>query len=439
MILYPKLYLNSVTEISIEILEKHHLKGLILDVDNTLIDINKNMPEGIPKWIEDLKKQGISLCIVSNTNHKDKVEQVAKKLEIPYIYFAKSFNNYNRAERRSYLKLNLLTEITEITGNLLFMAAFFFVAVVLGAKVIRGECEIGYFTMIIALLGSMFEYIKSFSLFLLNNNEFIQVVSCYYEVMEFEENGEAIEKLPDSSEKHAAILAENLHYQYPQAQTSALNGVGLNITKGEKIAIVGENGCGKTTLMSIIMGLLTSYQGNCKIADVECAAVLQDFIEYELTIRENIELGCGGQELPYERIGEILRQVNLYEYVMGLEQGFDTKLGQLDNGIELSKGQWQRLAVGRLLANEKADLWILDEPAAYLDPLAEIDVYKLIFSLAGERTVLFTSHRLGFARFADRILVMDSGKIIEAGTHQELMRLNGFYAQMFAIQRKWYQ
>lgn len=356
-----------------------------------------------------------------------------------YIYFAKSFNNYNRAERRSYLKLNLLTEITEITGNLLFMAAFFFVAVVLGAKVIRGECEIGYFTMIIALLGSMFEYIKSFSLFLLNNNEFIQVVSCYYEVMEFEENGEAIEKLPDSSEKHAAILAENLHYQYPQAQTSALNGVGLNITKGEKIAIVGENGCGKTTLMSIIMGLLTSYQGNCKIADVECAAVLQDFIEYELTIRENIELGCGGQELPYERIGEILRQVNLYEYVMGLEQGFDTKLGQLDNGIELSKGQWQRLAVGRLLANEKADLWILDEPAAYLDPLAEIDVYKLIFSLAGERTVLFTSHRLGFARFADRILVMDSGKIIEAGTHQELMRLDGFYAQMFAIQRKWYQ
>ena len=356
-----------------------------------------------------------------------------------YIYFAKSFNNYNRAERRSYLKLNLLTEITEITGNLLFMAAFFFVAVVLGAKVIRGECEIGYFTMIIALLGSMFEYIKSFSLFLLNNNEFIQVVSCYYEVMEFEENGEAIEKLPDSSEKHAAILAENLHYQYPQAQTSALNGVGLNITKGEKIAIVGENGCGKTTLMSIIMGLLTSYQGNCKIADVECAAVLQDFIEYELTIRENIELGCGGQELPYERIGEILRQVNLYEYGMGLEQCFDTKLGQLDNGIELSKGQWQRLAVGRLLANEKADLWILDEPAAYLDPLAEIDVYKLIFSLAGERTVLFTSHRLGFARFADRILVMDSGKIIEAGTHQELMRLNGFYAQMFAIQRKWYQ
>lgn len=105
MILYPKLYLNSVTEISIETLEKHHLKGLILDVDNTLIDINRNMPEGIPEWIENLKKQGISLCIVSNTNHKDKVEEVAKKLEIPYIYFAKKplKNGFKRA--KAILKL----------------------------------------------------------------------------------------------------------------------------------------------------------------------------------------------------------------------------------------------------------------------------------------------------------------------------------------------
>ncbi len=213
----------------------------------------------------------------------------------------------------------------------------------------------------------------------------------------------------------------------------------LNFLQGENLAIVGQTGWGNTTLMSIIMGLLTSYQGVCQRGETVCVAVLQDFIEYELTIRENIELGCGGKELPDERIEEILKQVGLYEYVLTLEQGVHTKLGQLDNGTELSKGQWQRLAVGRLLANEKADLWILDEPAAYLDPLAEIDVYKLIFGLAGRRTVLFTSHRLGFARMADRILVMDDGKITEDGTHQDLMRRNGVYAKMFDIQRKWYQ
>lgn len=105
MFLYPKLYLNSVTEISIEILEKHHLKGLILDVDNTLIDIDKNMPEGIPEWIEDLKKHHISLCIVSNTNHKEKVEEVAKKLEIPYIYFAKKPLKSGFKRARKILKL----------------------------------------------------------------------------------------------------------------------------------------------------------------------------------------------------------------------------------------------------------------------------------------------------------------------------------------------
>ncbi len=106
MILYPKLYLNSVKEISIEILEQYHLKGLILDVDNTLIDIEKNMPYGIKEWVDNLKQQNISLCIVSNSNHKDKVEQVAKKLEIPYIYFAKKplKSGFNRA--KEILKLN---------------------------------------------------------------------------------------------------------------------------------------------------------------------------------------------------------------------------------------------------------------------------------------------------------------------------------------------
>lgn len=354
-------------------------------------------------------------------------------------YFVRCFQTYNKEERRSYLKLNMLTEITEIAGSLLFMGEFFFVAVMLGVKVVRGECEIGYFTMILVLLGGMFDNLKSFTLFLLNNNEFIRVVSSYYEILEFEESREIGNKETAPDNENEALRMRDLRYQYPQAQTAALNGVEFTLAKGEKIAIVGENGCGKSTLMSVIMGLLTSYKGNYERTDLVCAAVLQDFIEYELTIRENIEMGCGGRKLSDKRICEILKQVNLYEYVMGLEHGLDTKLGQLDNGVELSKGQWQRLAVGRLLANENADLWILDEPAAYLDPLAEIDIYKLIFSLAGERTVLFTSHRLGFARFADRILVMNEGKIVEDGTHQDLMRLDGLYAQMFNIQKKWYQ
>lgn len=105
MILYPKLYLNSVQEISVELLKQYKLKGLILDVDNTLIDYNKNMPSGILSWCETLKKANISLCIVSNSNHKEKVEQVAKKLNIPYIYFAKKPCKNGLKKAKAILKL----------------------------------------------------------------------------------------------------------------------------------------------------------------------------------------------------------------------------------------------------------------------------------------------------------------------------------------------
>jgi len=115
MILYPKLYLNSVKEISVETLEKYHLKGLILDVDNTLIDIHKKMPEGVKEWAKNLKNKNISLCIVSNSNHKDKVEQVAKELEIPYIYFAKK--PLKSGFKRAKVMLKLENEQIGVVGD----------------------------------------------------------------------------------------------------------------------------------------------------------------------------------------------------------------------------------------------------------------------------------------------------------------------------------
>lgn len=105
MIWYPKLYLNSVKEISLELLKKHNLKGLILDVDNTLIDYNKNIPEGIKQWTESMKQAAISLCIVSNSNHKEKIEKVAKQLDIPYIYFAKKPFKAGFKKAKAILKL----------------------------------------------------------------------------------------------------------------------------------------------------------------------------------------------------------------------------------------------------------------------------------------------------------------------------------------------
>lgn len=352
-----------------------------------------------------------------------------------YTYFAEKAKIYNCEERHSYMRLNMLTEISEITGSILFMISFFCVAIFLGRKVINGECEIGYFTMIVALLGSMFDNLKNFTIFMLNNNEFIRDISEYYSILDM---NNIQNKLSTTSADNNLITCESLYYSYPQAQSNALNGISLKIKRGEKIAIVGKNGSGKTTMMSIFMGLINSFQGYYRNSSKCCIAVLQDFIEYNFTIKENIEIGCGGEVISEDEIYDILKKIDLYDYVIKLKNGIYTKLGELDDGIELSKGQWQRIAIGRLLANKNADLWILDEPAAYLDPISEIEIYKLIFSLAEDRTVLFTSHRLGFAHYANRILVIDNGIIVENGSHDDLICKNGLYSQMFDIQRKWY-
>lgn len=165
---------------------------------------------------------------------------------------------------------------------------------------------------------------------------------------------------------------------------------------------------------------------------------MQDFVQYQMTIRNNIEIGDIEKRFTDDEIWEIIDKVGLRETVSAFEKGIDTPLGQLENGIELSKGQWQRLAVARLLANPKKMLWILDEPTAYLDPLSEIEIYNLIYDLAGERTVLFISHRLGFAKKADRIVVFDNGRITKVGTHRELIEQGGSYAKMYSAQESWY-
>ena len=111
----------------------------------------------------------------------------------------------------------------------------------------------------------------------------------------------------------------------------------------------------------------------------------------------------------------------------------------MDNNGDFSKGEWQRLAIARLLAKKNAKIWILDEPTAYLDPLSEIDLYDMIYRLAEDRIVIFISHRLGFAKKTERILVFDKGKIVEQGNHDRLMEIEGIYKEMYSIQQEWYE
>lgn len=348
-------------------------------------------------------------------------------------YFGGKYSCYNKQELKNCMKLNTLSFSTELGSSVLFLVIFFGVLYMVGKGVAEGAYEIGYFTMTAALLWNLFSVTKDFIYDILNQSWFVRILGAYYEMLDMKEG-----KAPEWTHGENFLAVNGIRYRYPQSERYALQGVDARFKRGERIAVVGGNGSGKTTLISIVLGLFSAYEGEIGGDGAVCTAVLQDFGQYQMTVKENIEIGCGGRELPEEEVVRILKMVDLYDFIMEKPDGIYTKLGQLEEGTELSKGQWQRLAAGRLLANRDANVWILDEPTAYLDPIAEIEMYDRIFELAEDRLVFFISHRLGFARKADRILVIHEGKIAETGTHDELCHKGGIYARMYAAQKEWY-
>ncbi len=318
-----------------------------------------------------------------------------------------------------------------------------------GRAFVDKNLDVGFFTMFVSMMVSIYGLIHRAYNAYMQSERFSYMFESYYDVVELEED--IYDDDFDIFGEKSTLSLKNLRYKYPRTDRYVLDGLDLSFHSGEKIAVVGHNGCGKTTLVSILMGVLQSYEGEVAVDGTNVkgklqntlrrntSCILQDFCQYQLTVRENIEVGNQGKPIPDEKHEELLRKVGLYDEVMDLPQGLDTHLGQLFEGVELSKGQWQRLAIARLLANEEARIWILDEPTAYLDPISEIEIYKLIYSLSGNRLVFFISHRLGFARQADRILLIDDGKLAEEGTHAQLMGNNGVYHDMFASQQDWYK
>ena len=351
-----------------------------------------------------------------------------------FSLFVSKVDTYGNKERIHYLKLNLLSFASELLVSLLFAATFYVTAIGVGKGVTESHYTIGYFTMVVALVTNLFSTIKDFTMFLLNHNEYIRIMQAYYDVMEFSEAN-----WQDQTEDGDLQLRLNgVQYTYPQAHERALKDIHLSFRKGEKVALVGLNGSGKTTLISLILSLLSVTSGEIEFQNVHISAVLQDFGQYSLSVKENIELGCGGKPIERKKIEQYLKAIDVYDAVSALPNGMDTVLGPLGSGIEFSRGQWQRLAICRLLANEGANVWILDEPTAFQDPIAEIELYKRIQELSEDKLVFFISHRLGFAHNADRIIVLDQGTIKEQGTHTELMKTDSLYRKMYEMQKEWY-
>jgi ATP-binding cassette subfamily B protein len=246
------------------------------------------------------------------------------------------------------------------------------------------------------------------------------------------------------------LTAEDVTFAYPDANQPAVNRVSLEIRRGEVVALVGENGSGKTTLAKMLAGLYRPQSGRIlwdetDLTDVDpeelrrsVAVIFQDFEKYLLPARENVGLGRNERIDDVEAILAAARRADADDFLSTLPEGYETMLGrEFAGGYDLSIGQWQRVALARAFFRD-APFVILDEPTAALDARAESRLFERMRELLHGRSVVLISHRFSSVRSADRIYVLHDGRVVEEGSHAELMRTGGLYAELFSLQARAY-
>lgn len=245
-----------------------------------------------------------------------------------------------------------------------------------------------------------------------------------------------------------AVVFDHVFFTYPRAAEPTLKDLCFTIKRGERLAVVGENGAGKTTMIKLLLRLYepdegTIYLGGRDIRTMsreetlkQFAVVFQDFKLLAFSVKENICIGPDGDE---ERLHEVLRKLDLDKVMESTPHGAETSVYRLfdEEGVEFSGGERQKMAIARALYKD-SPIVVMDEPTAALDPIAEAEIYGHLNQLVEHKTALFISHRLSSCKFCDRVAVFENGGVTQCGSHKELMAQEGLYRRMFAAQARYY-
>ncbi|RGT75740.1 ABC transporter ATP-binding protein [Agathobacter rectalis] len=339
---------------------------------------------------------------------------------------------------------------TKLSGALSSIAALLIITTLM-RPTIKGVISVGLF---LSLVNAIFSLTSQMSWELSRNIDILVKGTEFYKDIKWfcrldEEYG--VLELPEYIEDIKTIEFKHVYFRYPGTEIEILKDVSFKMENGKHYALVGQNGAGKTTIIKLLTGLYSEYTGEILIngKELRCytkaqqkgmfTVVYQDFIRHALTVRENCELANPCGTISEEQIMTLLDKFELSDVVNEYSNGLDTSLGKVKkDSVDFSGGQWQKLAIIRALLGEKK-VQILDEPTAALDPKMESEVYELFQEMTDDRMTILISHRLGFAKKVDHIIVFSNGTVLEQGDFVNLMNKQGLFYQMYQEQRSWYE
>ena len=380
---------------------------------------------------------------------EDGVKEV-KLLQLGRLFlerYVDIFRNIYKEDRSLVLRRGFWGYILGLFAS----AAFYFAYGWVGFAAIAGAITIGQMTMYIAQFrlgqNSVTNSLTSIN-GMYEDNLYLSNLTEFLEHKVPEHTGNKVQG-PDPAD---GIRFENVTFSYPGAQTPALNCVNLHIIPGQSLAIVGENGSGKTTLIKLLTRLYAPTEGRILVDGLDLqewdldtirekiGVIFQDFARYQLIVGENIGIGDVDSIGEDDQISEAARKGMAEAFVKDLPHKYQTQLGTwFKDGQELSGGQWQKIALSRAFMRSKAEILILDEPTAAIDARAEAEIFAHFGDLTNNRISIIISHRFSTVRMANHIIVLEKAEIMEQGSHQQLLDLDGQYATLFNLQAKGYQ
>jgi len=363
-----------------------------------------------------------------------------------FAYFKKMYMDALDTLQKLNFKATMKTNMAELGMRMLTVCGYFGILFMLFDALMDQEITVGAFAAVfnsIRVLYSTMEEVICRHIGSMAQN--LGTIQNYLNFLDMKERTGNIDTAPGWGD----IVLSNVSFKYPNAEKQAVKNVSFTFKKGETLAIVGENGSGKSTLIRLICGLYLPDEGSVRINGTDTreltgkalyentSAVFQKYQKYQMLLDENITISESGKEYDEAVLDGICEMAGVDKSESAFPNGYKTMLSREFDGVDLSGGQWQRVAIARGFFRSH-NLIILDEPTAAIDPYEETRIYNRFAEISKNKSAVIVTHRLGSVKLADRIIVMKDGEVVQIGTHEKLINVEGEYKRLYEAQEQWY-